>query len=51
MIGDPLRQKVSFMFQFVTSLLKDGHITDFAIYRSSLENVFKKVVKLARKQQ
>jgi len=44
---DPMRQKISFMFSFVTGLLRDGQITDFAIYRSSLENVFKKVVKEA----
>jgi ABC-2 type transport system ATP-binding protein len=39
-----VRKKIVFMFKFVTDLMKEGAINDFSIYRSSLEQVFKKMV-------
>lgn len=32
------------MFKFVADLINEGSIADFSIYRSSLEEVFKKIV-------
>jgi hypothetical protein len=33
------------MLKFVNDLLQNGIIADFSIYRSSLEQVFKKIIK------
>jgi hypothetical protein len=33
------------MLKFVNELLQNGVISDFSIYRSSLEQVFKKIIK------
>jgi hypothetical protein len=33
------------MLKFVNELLQNGVIVDFSIYRSSLEQVFKKIIK------
>jgi hypothetical protein len=39
-----VRKKIYFMFRFVTDLIQEGAINDFSIYRSSLEQVFKKMI-------
>lgn len=39
-----VRKKIVFMFRFVTNLMREGVINDFSIFRSSLEQVFKKMV-------
>ena len=39
-----VRRKIAFMFKFVAELMQEGTIIDFSIYRSSLEQVFKKMV-------
>ncbi len=42
---DPeVRQNIAFMLRFVTELMQNGVINDFSIYRSSLEQVFKKLI-------
>ena len=42
-----IRKKVIFMLKVIIQLKSDGLITDFSIIRSSLEQVFKKVVREA----
>jgi hypothetical protein len=39
-----VRRKIAFMFKFVAELMQQGAILDFSIYRSSLEQVFKKMI-------
>ena len=40
-----IRRKVIFMLNVTKQLLEDGLISDFSILRSSLEQVFKKLVR------
>lgn len=39
-----VRRKIIFMFKYVTELVQNGTIIDFSIFRSSLEEVFKKLL-------
>ena len=39
-----IRRKIAFMLKFMNNLLQNGDIADFSIYRSSLEQVFKKII-------
>jgi ABC-type multidrug transport system ATPase subunit len=40
-----IRRKIASMLKFMNDLLQNGVIADFSIYRSSLEQVFKKIIK------
>lgn len=44
MADDEIRRKIIFMFKFVAELIQEGVIIDFSIYRSSLEQVFKRMI-------
>jgi hypothetical protein len=39
-----VRKRIVFMFKYINHLMQEGSILDFSIYRSSLEQVFKKMV-------
>ncbi len=43
-----IRKKVVYMLKIIDQLKSDGLISDFSIIRSSLEQVFKKVVREAQ---
>jgi hypothetical protein len=45
-IDAEVRQNIAFMFKFVNELLQQGMINDFSIFRSSLEQVFKKMIQM-----
>ena len=40
-----IRRKIASLLKFVNDLMQKGIIADFSIYRSSLEQVFKKIIK------
>jgi hypothetical protein len=40
-----IRKKIIFMLGIIKSLMEEGVVTDFSILRSSLHQVFKKVVR------
>jgi hypothetical protein len=44
-VGYEIRKKIVFMLGVIKSLMEEGVITDFSILRSSLHQVFKKVVR------
>ena len=39
------RQKIVLMLKFIGEMTKQGYISDFSIFRSSLEQVYKRIVK------
>ncbi len=39
-----VRRRIVHMFKYVNQLMQEGTIIDFSIYRSSLEQVFKKMI-------
>ena len=39
-----VRKRIVHMFKYVNQLMQEGSIIDFSIYRSSLEQVFKRMV-------
>lgn len=40
-----MREKIVLMLKFIGEMTKQGYISDFSIFRSSLEQVYKKIVK------
>lgn len=45
MVDYETRKKIVFMLGVIKSLMEEGVITDFSILRSSLHQVFKRVVR------
>jgi hypothetical protein len=45
MVDYETRKKIVFMLSVIKSMMDEGVITDFSILRSSLNQVFKKVVR------